>query len=1107
MKKILFWVFQASFVACCSLITHNSVTAQPITSDGTLAQPTEVNPTDAGVEINGGTVKGGNLFHSFNDFSVPAGLEAHFNNNTDVVNILNRVTGGNVSQIDGLIRANGGANLFLINPAGIIFGSNARLDIGGSFFGTTADSLLFDNGGEFSATDPQAKPILTINAPIGLNLRDNPQPISNQSTAKGVGLEVQPGKNITLVGGELNFNGGILTAPGGRIELGGLSTTGEIDINSDGNLTFPDSISRADVTFTNGAEVNVAANGGGFINVNARNLTLSQESQLLAGIAENNGKSNAQAGNITLDATNAIALKESSSISNQVNLNSIGNAGNIEISSNTLNLADSSFISSSTFGEGDGGDITINTLEDLSIKGEGRLDPNDNSPGIAIASAALSPTKANAGNITINAGSFSLTDFTSIDASNLSLAGGNAGNVVINAGNDVLISESGINSLAGFGNAGNIEIKANSIHTGNYSFVDSSNLATGNSGDILFQANSIFMATPFIRSQIVDGEAGDINVFAQDSLQIDGTGASASGITVESLGSGNGGNINIKAKDFAIANGAVLNAVANNTGNGGKIAIDANTININQALINASSFGIGRGGDIQIQNAESVEIIGSGFATLQENIITQATQDPTIFENFDSANVRALGIQGILAATIGSEGTAAGNITIDTTNLNIKEGGVISTATTGGGGAGNIVIDSSGLLEVNEGLISSATVNTGQAGDVELNIAELIVEGGGQITASSLAAGDGGNLTINATKSVKLDGTDPSGSQPSSLLVGSQLTSGTGDSGNLKLTSPQLTISNGAMITASTLGTGTGGNIEIMAADFVNLIDNAKIAVNSQGQGDAGELKITTNDLTLANQSSLSAETVASNGGNIQLNVLDSVFLQENSVISTTAGSEGMKANGGNIEINADFVVATPSENSDITANAFQGKGGAIEISTQGIFGITQRDLNPNANDINASSQLGVDGNITIQTIGSETFQETAEPPATIVESEGVVARICDPAKTAENILAGTENTLTIKERPIPPQPIDPLMSDNILLNAQSVIGNEENGGRRQVEPQEQTSQEPLSPILTAQGLIYPAQGIVRQADGTVILTAHRINPNQRIPSHSRNCG
>ncbi len=175
-------MFQASFVACCSLITHNPVTAQPVTTDGTLPTPTKVTPTETGVEINGGTTRGGNLFHSFNDFSVPTGTEAHFNNNTDVANILNRVTGGNVSSIDGLIRANGGANLFLINPAGIMFGPNASLDLGGSFFGSSADSLLWEQGGEFRAINPEVEPILTINAPIGLNLRDNAQPITNQST-------------------------------------------------------------------------------------------------------------------------------------------------------------------------------------------------------------------------------------------------------------------------------------------------------------------------------------------------------------------------------------------------------------------------------------------------------------------------------------------------------------------------------------------------------------------------------------------------------------------------------------------------------------------------------------------------------------------------------------------------------------------------------------------------------------------------------------------------------------------------------------------------------------------------------------------------------------
>ncbi|MGL5943281.1 MAG: filamentous hemagglutinin N-terminal domain-containing protein, partial [Waterburya sp.] len=496
MKKILSFVFQASFVACCSLITHNTVTAQGITSDGTLSQPTEVSPTDAGVEINGGTVKGGNLFHSFGDFSVPAGSEAHFNNSTDVVNILNRVTGGNVSQIDGLIRANGGANLFLINPAGIIFGEGAQLDIGGSFFGTTADSLLFDNGGEFSATDPQAKPILTINAPIGLNLRDNPQPISNQSTANGVGLEVQPGKNITLVGGELNFNGGILTAPGGRIELGGLSTPGKIDISSDGSLTFPDAISRADVTFTNGAEVNVASDGGGFINVNADNLTLSQESQFLAGIAENQGVANAQAGDTVINVTDNLTLDESR-ITNQVNQDGVGNSGNININTGSLTAINGGEFDASTSGQGDAGLVEIIAKGDVTFDGVSL--EGDRSGAI---SRVNSDGEGNTGGVTISTTNLTLTNGGRVDSSTKGI--GNAGLIEIVAKGDVTFdgatSEGDLSGATsrvdsdGEGNAGGVTISTTNLTLTNGGEFDASTSGQGDAGlvEIIAKGDVIF---------------------------------------------------------------------------------------------------------------------------------------------------------------------------------------------------------------------------------------------------------------------------------------------------------------------------------------------------------------------------------------------------------------------------------------------------------------------------------------------------------------------------------------------------------------------------------------------------------------------------------------
>ena len=176
MSKILFIPLQLSLgTALC--LSASPLLAQ-VTSDGTVN--TQVNQNGNVSEITGGETRGSNLFHSFQDFSVQTGNEAFFDNAASISNIFSRVTGGNISNIDGAIRANGSASLFLINPAGIIFGQNARLDIGGSFYGSTASSILFEDG-EFSAVDNLEQPVLTINAPIGLSFRDEPGDIVNRS--------------------------------------------------------------------------------------------------------------------------------------------------------------------------------------------------------------------------------------------------------------------------------------------------------------------------------------------------------------------------------------------------------------------------------------------------------------------------------------------------------------------------------------------------------------------------------------------------------------------------------------------------------------------------------------------------------------------------------------------------------------------------------------------------------------------------------------------------------------------------------------------------------------------------------------------------------------
>ncbi|PLZ76639.1 hypothetical protein CBP16_22180, partial [Fischerella thermalis WC217] len=158
----------------------------PDTSLGAESSVVNPNVVDGIDLITGGATRGSNLFHSFQDFNVDAGRGAYFSNPTGITDILTRVTGGNRSNIQGTLGVLGNANLFLINPNGIDFGPNASLDLrGGSFFGSTADSVLFDNF-EFSASNPQPVPQLTINIPIGLRFRDNPGSITSQSVVRNI---------------------------------------------------------------------------------------------------------------------------------------------------------------------------------------------------------------------------------------------------------------------------------------------------------------------------------------------------------------------------------------------------------------------------------------------------------------------------------------------------------------------------------------------------------------------------------------------------------------------------------------------------------------------------------------------------------------------------------------------------------------------------------------------------------------------------------------------------------------------------------------------------------------------------------------------------------
>jgi len=722
-------------------------TLAEVVPDSTLSENSRVNRQGNVRVIEGGTQRGTNLFHSFQEFSLPTGGTAQFNNSGAIENIFTRVTGGSRSEIDGLIRTNGTANLFLLNPNGILFGRNASLNIGGSFLATTADSLNFADGTSFSAINPQASSLLTVSVPIGLQFGSNPRPIINRAQLTATGLRVPTNETLALVGGELRFPGGVVTSTGGNIELGAvgansLPTQVDLSLTDTGlALSYPNVENFQDIQFSNGASVIVSGQSRGSIQIQGRNIRLSDQSQIYTDTqAENAGRAitvNASqsatlqngsiiatfasgdrpAGDILVRAADSVQLlgtadnndRTPSAIGSQVDETATGNGGNVTIQTNRLIARNGGGIEASTFGAGQAGNILIQAadsvkLSGVTVFGTGVRDQTSSGIFAQVARGAID-NAGDAGSITIQTGDLMLLGGAQI--SSAARTDGAGGTITINAANSIRLSGQSPNATPTVGRSG--------------IFVSAERSASGNAG----QLN---IATP----QIIVEANGEISA--------------------NNFGPGQGGTIRIDTNQLTVQSGGDIRATSFANGLAGDVIITADRINLDRGQLTANTrAGESSNANIQLQGVNLLVLRN------QSRIAARAA------ENARGGNIDIAAPEGFVAAIIGEDNSIVadafagqgGNIQINAISLiglqeqpfTLNNGTNDIDASSQFGAPGSVTLNqidadpSRGTVELPADLIDASRLvsqNCSARGAIARTPSEFVITGRGGLSPSPL---------------------------------------------------------------------------------------------------------------------------------------------------------------------------------------------------------------------------------------------------------------------------------------------------------------------------------------------------------------------------------
>lgn len=897
-----------------------------------------------------GSRAGSNLFHSFGQFNLNNTESATFSGSTGINNVIGRVTGGQASNIDGTLRVSiPEANLYLLNPAGIIFGPNAKLNVPGSFHASTADILKFQDGTQLNSGETSVNPILTTAAPEAFGfLVDHAASISLTGGNNTV-LEVDNGKTLSLIAGDISIKDASLYAPGGQVNLVSVASTGEVGISETGldtasfekmgNIDLSQDPLMPRVTIENNitlANIDVSADAAGRVFIRGGQMVMENakiESQTI----------NHDGGRIDIGLTDALSI-----------------TGVFEMLESGIKTV--------TNGEGNTDGININT---------GTIDIYNN----AII-ANITNDKGNSGNAYISTDTLKIHNVAGIISTATKTAEGQSGNLTIAAKNTINMYDTAFisNNTSGKGNAGYLHIKTDSL-TISESFINTTIDGSGTGGDLLIKTNNLEAFNRALISSSVfknaSNKGGNIDIEATGTISLTGP---LGGILSQSHGRGNSGALTITSDKLHVRNGAEISSSISSSGNSGDLLIKANEIVLTNDIevyseniltgIKAKIFDLNENGtatgnsgnlivkadNLIISNGAKISTSNLGQGNSGDLLVDSNTILLTNEEQFLAANpLSGAGIEA--ERSFGFTGNS-GDLIVNADDLLVENGTEISTSNFGEDNAnsGNLLVNSDNItLSGNGSSLRTGIYNTnfkaGNLGILAVNSKNLHINSGAGIGARTQAAGNGGNLAITTDLLEMYDGAKVDVS-----------TAGTGQAGNLIIEADNILLDNATLQSASFLENN-------------NISDDSKTAMS-------GNIKITIHDkLHLENKAAISVRTETANAGNVSIEGEGILKLSNGSEITTSAANG--QGRGGDISLATPIVVL---DGSFIKARAFKGIAGNITIS--GFL------FKSPLSDVDASSELSMDGEVTLKP-DSNISGSITKLPDTLMDKSNQLSERC----------------------------------------------------------------------------------------------------------------